>query len=175
MCVCVYVCAQGAVAQACRPDGCQSTQTAGDIRLTVSHMHTHIDTHTQTHTYGHTAFSCSYSLLCTSTLCMQPGLLHSFQRACIAARGSLYVCLHVCVFVCSAEDCLELQVPIDCGNGKWNCGVSLARLLWDVPAPALATLMASMLLERRIILVSSQRDTVTAAVQAAAALLYPFK
>ncbi len=75
----------------------------------------------------------------------------------------------------SAEECLELQVPIDCGNGRWNCGVSLARLLWDVPVPALTSLLASMLLERRIILVSSQRDTVTAAVQAASALLYPFK
>ncbi|KAL6757957.1 AEX-3 domain-containing protein [Haematococcus lacustris] len=73
------------------------------------------------------------------------------------------------------EDQLELQVPPDCGNGSWNCGIPLARLLWHVPMSAMMTLIASMLMERRIILVSQARDTVTAAVQAAAALLYPFK
>jgi hypothetical protein len=76
---------------------------------------------------------------------------------------------------CSAGETLELRVPIDCGNGRWNCGVSLARLLWGVPPSCIVSLLAAMLLERRIVLVSSQRDTVTAAVQAAAALLYPFR
>ncbi len=66
-------------------------------------------------------------------------------------------------------------MPPDCGNGRWNCGLSLARLLWHVPVPALVTLVASMLLERRIIFVGQSRDTVTAVVQAAAALLYPFQ
>ena len=36
------------------------------------------------------------------------------------------------------------------------------------------TLLASLLLERRVILVAPQADTVSAAVHAAAALLYPF-
>ena len=66
-------------------------------------------------------------------------------------------------------------MPPDCGNGKWNCGLSLARLLWHVPVAAMLTLISSMLLERRIIIVGQSRDTVTAAVQAAAALLYPFQ
>lgn len=37
------------------------------------------------------------------------------------------------------------------------------------------TLLAALLLERRIILVAKERDTVSAAVHAAAALLYPFR
>lgn len=36
------------------------------------------------------------------------------------------------------------------------------------------TLLASLLLERRVILVAQQTDTVSAALHAAAALLYPF-
>jgi hypothetical protein len=37
------------------------------------------------------------------------------------------------------------------------------------------TLIASLLLERRVVLVGQSRDTVSLAVQAASALLYPFK
>ena len=37
------------------------------------------------------------------------------------------------------------------------------------------TLLAALLLERRVILVAKERDTVSAAVHAAAALLYPFR
>ena len=37
------------------------------------------------------------------------------------------------------------------------------------------TLLAALLLERRVILVAEERDTVSAAVHAAAALLYPFR
>jgi hypothetical protein len=55
------------------------------------------------------------------------------------------------------EEFLELQVPHDCGNGKWNCGLSLARLLWHVPIGAMLTLISAMLLERRIILVGQSR------------------
>jgi len=73
------------------------------------------------------------------------------------------------------DDMLELQVPPDSGNGKLNRGISLARLLWHVPVSAMMTLVASMLLERRIVIVGQSADTVTAAVQAASALLYPFK
>jgi hypothetical protein len=76
---------------------------------------------------------------------------------------------------CSSDDVLELQVPPDCGNGVGNAGVSLARLLWHVPVPAMLTLIASLLLERRVLLVAQSRDTVSAAVCAASALLYPFK
>lgn len=70
---------------------------------------------------------------------------------------------------------LELQVPPDCGAGYCNAGVSLARLLWHVPAPAMASLLASLLLERRVVLVGKSRDMVSGAAAAAAALIYPFK
>ncbi|GLC43834.1 hypothetical protein PLESTB_000913400 [Pleodorina starrii] len=73
------------------------------------------------------------------------------------------------------NDCIELQVPPDCGNGKANSGISLARLLFHVPVDGMLTLVASLLLERRIVFVARSRDTVTAAVQAAQALIYPFK
>lgn len=75
----------------------------------------------------------------------------------------------------STQEYVELQIPPDCGNGYANAGVALARLLWAVPVPALVTLIASMLLERRVILVGQSRDAVSAAVVAANALLYPFK
>jgi hypothetical protein len=71
--------------------------------------------------------------------------------------------------------CLELALPRDCGNGYNNAGVSLARLLWTVPVPAMLTLVASLLLERRVLLVGQGRDAVSAAVAAANALLYPFR
>lgn len=66
-------------------------------------------------------------------------------------------------------------MPPDCGNGVSNAGISLARLLWHVPVPAMLTLIASLLLERRVLVVGQSRDMVSAAVCAAAALLYPFK
>ncbi|KAF8073214.1 DENND2B [Scenedesmus sp. PABB004] len=70
---------------------------------------------------------------------------------------------------------LELQVPPDCGNGPANAGVSLARLLWHVPVPALLSLIAGLLLERRVLIVGQSRDVVSGAVAAAAALIYPFR
>jgi hypothetical protein len=75
----------------------------------------------------------------------------------------------------STEEYVELQVPPDDGNGAHNAGVSLARLLWHVPVPAMVTLIASLLLERRVVVVGQSRDMVSAAVCAAAALIYPFK
>lgn len=75
----------------------------------------------------------------------------------------------------SAGEVVQLRVPPDCGNGKLNAGISLARLLWHVPVPALCTLIASMLLERHVLIVGQSRDMVSSAVQAAAALLYPFQ
>jgi hypothetical protein len=77
--------------------------------------------------------------------------------------------------VCSTPELVELQIPPDCGNGRLNAGVSLARLLWHVPTPAMVTLIASLLKERRVIVVGQSRDMVSAAVAAAAALLHPFK
>lgn len=65
----------------------------------------------------------------------------------------------------SAENQLELQVPPDCGNGRSNCGIPLARLLWHLPVSSVLTLIASMMLERRIVIVGQSRDTVTATVQ----------
>ncbi len=76
---------------------------------------------------------------------------------------------------CSNKDFIELEIPPDCGNGTWNAGIPLARLLFHVPAPALLSLLAALLLERRIILVSQDRDLVSAAVHAATALLYPMR
>ncbi len=69
----------------------------------------------------------------------------------------------------------RLQVPPDLGNSTANAGVSLARLLWFLTPRQAVTLVASLLLERRIILVARDADTVSAAVHAASALLYPFK
>ena len=66
------------------------------------------------------------------------------------------------------------QVPPDLGNGAASSGVSLARLLWFLTPRQAVTLVASLLLERRIILVARDADTVSAAVHAANALLYPF-
>lgn len=76
---------------------------------------------------------------------------------------------------CSNKDFIELEIPPDCGNGAWNAGIPLARLLFHVPAQALLSLLAGLLLERRIILVSQDRDLVSAAVHAATALLYPMR
>ncbi len=76
---------------------------------------------------------------------------------------------------CSSDQFIELELPPDFGNGSWNAGVPLARLLWHVPVQGLMTLLAALLLERRVILVAEDRDKVSAAVHAAAALLYPFR
>jgi len=65
-------------------------------------------------------------------------------------------------------------VPPDLGNGVANSGISLARLLWFLTPRQAVTLVASLLLERRIILVARDADTVSAAVHAANALIYPF-
>ena len=65
-------------------------------------------------------------------------------------------------------------MPPDLGNGVANSGVSLARLLWFLTPRQAVTLVASLLLERRIILVARDADTVSAAVHAANALIYPF-
>ena len=66
-------------------------------------------------------------------------------------------------------------MPPDLGNSAANAGISLARLLWFLTPRQAVTLVASMLLERRIILVARDADTVSAAVHAANALLYPFR
>ena len=76
---------------------------------------------------------------------------------------------------CSSDQFIELELPPDFGNGSWNAGIPLARLLWHVPVQGLMTLLAALLLERRVILVAEDRDKVSAAVHAAAALLYPFR
>ena len=78
------------------------------------------------------------------------------------------------VSLCSSDKFIELEIPPDFGNGAANAGIPLARLLWHVPAQGLMTLLAGLLLERRVILVAPSTDMVSAAVHAAAALLYPF-
>ena len=92
-------------------------------------------------------------------------------------------CCHHCaplladvqLLFCSSDQFIELELPPDFGNGSWNAGIPLARLLWHVPVQGLMTLLAALLLERRVILVAEDRDKVSAAVHAAAALLYPFR
>ncbi|DBA87177.1 TPA: hypothetical protein ACH3X2_005181 [Trebouxia sp. C0005] len=74
-----------------------------------------------------------------------------------------------------SDQFIELELPPDFGNGSWNAGIPLAPLLWHVPVQGLMTLLAALLLERRVILVAEDRNKVTAAVHAAAALLYPFR
>ena len=71
--------------------------------------------------------------------------------------------------------CVEFRLPPDCGNGYVNAGVGLARLLWQLPPRAVMTLLASLLLERRVVFVGQSRDAVSAAVVAANALLYPMR
>lgn len=61
------------------------------------------------------------------------------------------------------------------GGDESIAGISLARLLWRIPVPCLLTLLAGLLLERRILLVSRSKDVLSAAVHGASALIYPFK
>ena len=77
--------------------------------------------------------------------------------------------------VCSSETEIELQIPPDTGNGSWNAGTPLARLFWHLPSASLMALLQALLLERRILMVAQEMDTLSAAVHAAAALLYPFR
>ncbi len=67
------------------------------------------------------------------------------------------------------------QVPPDLGLGPDNAGISAARLLFFLPPRVALSLIAALLMERRIILVASAEDKVSAAVHAAAALLHPFR
>ena len=69
---------------------------------------------------------------------------------------------------------MELEVPPALGNGRANAGLPLARLLWHLPARAMVSLIEALLLERRILMVAQDKDTASAAVHGAAALLYPF-
>lgn len=75
----------------------------------------------------------------------------------------------------SEDDFIDLQIPPLTGIGMKMSAVSLARLLWRIPVQCLMTLFASLLLERRIIMVSKSKDTLSAAIHAAAALIYPFE
>ncbi|KAK9915164.1 hypothetical protein WJX75_005465 [Coccomyxa subellipsoidea] len=75
----------------------------------------------------------------------------------------------------STEQWLELEVPPDVGNGSENAGLPLARLLWHLSPPALVGLIEALMLERRVLMVAQERDTVSAAVHAAAALLHPLR
>lgn len=70
---------------------------------------------------------------------------------------------------------LELEVPPELGTGPANAGISLARLLFYLTPRGATSLVASLLLERRVLLVSRSADTVSAAVHAAAALLHPLR
>lgn len=76
---------------------------------------------------------------------------------------------------CSTGSFIELQIPPDTGNGSWNAGIPLARLLWHLKSGPLMALLQAILLERRILMVAQERDTLSASLHAAAALLYPFR
>ena len=75
----------------------------------------------------------------------------------------------------STEDFIEFQVPPLTGGSPEMAGVGLARLLWRIPVECLLTLIASLLFERRIIMISTSKHTLSAAVHAASALIYPFE
>ena len=77
--------------------------------------------------------------------------------------------------LCSTKEYVELQIPPDTGNGSWNAGIPLARLLWQLPPDALLALIQALLLEKRIVMLSEDRNALSASVHAAAALLYPFR
>lgn len=79
------------------------------------------------------------------------------------------------LFLHADATAVELEVPPDLGNSPANAGISLARLLFFLTPRQATTLLASLLLERHVILVSKSADTVSAAVHAAAALLYPLR
>ncbi|KAK9818990.1 hypothetical protein WJX81_007496 [Elliptochloris bilobata] len=68
---------------------------------------------------------------------------------------------------------LELD-PLPAGGDAAWAGVPLARLLWQLPPAPAAALLEALLLERRVLLVSRDAGTVSTAVVAAAASLYPF-
>lgn len=78
-------------------------------------------------------------------------------------------------FLRSTSTAVELEIPPDLGLGPENAGISAARLLYHLPPRVTLTLISSLLLERRIIMTSSAEDKVSAAVHAAAAIIYPFK
>lgn len=67
-----------------------------------------------------------------------------------------------------------MEIPPDVGNGAANAGIAFARLLWALPVPQLLALLESLLLEKRVLLLGTEPDTVSSAAHAAAALLYPF-
>eukprot|EP00884_Botryococcus_braunii_P014564 jgi/Botrbrau1/23108/Bobra.0243s0042.1 len=75
----------------------------------------------------------------------------------------------------STDKFVEVEVPPDTGNGAGNAGIPFARLLWAVPVPQLLALLEALLLEKRVLLLGTEPDTVSAATHAAAALLYPFR
>ena len=83
--------------------------------------------------------------------------------------------LFVISLLCSTDGLLEFQVPPLTGGSPEMAGVGLARLLWRIPVECLLTLIASLLFERRIIMISTSKHTLSAAVHAASALIYPFE
>ena len=66
-----------------------------------------------------------------------------------------------------------LRAPVDRGTGLANADVYFAPLLWRVPVPTALNLFAAMLAERRIIITAKDLSALSAAVHAAAAMLYP--
>ena len=67
----------------------------------------------------------------------------------------------------------SLRAPVDRGTGPANADVFFAPLLWRVPVPTALNLFAAMLAERRIIITAKDLSALSAAVHAAAAMLYP--
>ena len=66
-----------------------------------------------------------------------------------------------------------LRAPVDRGTGLANSDVYFAPLLWRVPVATALNLFAAMLAERRIIITAKDLSALSAAVHAAAAMLYP--
>ena len=70
---------------------------------------------------------------------------------------------------------LVLVCPDDTQGDASAAAAPLAPLLWHVPPETLASLLAALLLERRVIVAAHDLDRLSRVVHAAAALLYPFQ
>lgn len=75
----------------------------------------------------------------------------------------------------SEESSLLLLCPEDTQGDAHAAAAPLAPLLWHIPAEALVSLLAALLLERRVIVAAHDLDRLSRVVHAAATLLYPFQ
>jgi len=70
---------------------------------------------------------------------------------------------------------VELTLPGDVGNGRWNDGVHLASILNVLSPSVVLDLLSALLMERRCLFVASSVSLLSLTVHAVAALIYPFR